>query len=88
MKPIRVDERDAVFLPVRVCRLHRLSADALACLVECVRATEIQDEQAVRVGGGPAVFAARRELEMRFRPGLRQEDPVVTVVILEVADLA
>jgi hypothetical protein len=34
------------------------------------------------------VFAARRELEMRFRPGQRQEDPVVTVVILEVADLA
>jgi hypothetical protein len=52
VKPVRVDERDAVFLPVRVCRLHRLSADALACLAECVRATEIQDEQAVR-GVGP-----------------------------------
>ncbi len=68
MKPVGVDERDAVCLPVRVCRLDRLSADALACLAECVQATEVEDEQAVRVRGGPAVFAARRELEMRFGP--------------------
>lgn len=56
VKPVRVDERDAVCLPVRVFRLDRLSADALACLAECVQATEVEDEQAVRVGGGPAVF--------------------------------
>src|SRR5438128_12605039 len=81
-KSVGVDERDAMCLPVRVCRLDRLSADALACLADCVQAAEVEDEQAIRVRGGPAVFAARRELEMRFGPCQRQEDPVVTVVIL------
>ena len=67
-KPVGVDERDAVCLPVRVCRLDGLSADALAYLAYCVRTAEVEDEQAIRVRDRPGMFAARRELEMRFRP--------------------
>jgi len=37
--------------------LHRLSADALACLADCVQAAEVEDEQAIprtiRVAGSP-----------------------------------
>ena len=37
---------------------------------------------------GPTMFAARRELEVRIRPGQRQEDSIVPIVIFEVSDLA
>src|SRR6266568_1562442 len=87
-KPVGVAERDAACLPVRVCRLDRLSVGALACLADRVGAAEVEDEQAIGVWDGCALLAAGRELELRLGPRQRQENPVVTVVVLEVSELA
>lgn len=47
-----VDERDAVCLPVRICRLDRLGSDARACLLDCLQAAEIENEKGLWVRRG------------------------------------
>ncbi len=54
-KPVGIDERNSVCLPVRICRIDRLAADTVACLINCFRAAKVENEQGHWVLGGAAV---------------------------------
>jgi hypothetical protein len=64
LKTVGVDERYALLFPIWVCRLHRLSTDALACLVECLNAAEVENEQRLGMWRRRVVVSAACELEV------------------------
>jgi len=83
LKAVGIAERDAVPLPVRVRRLQRLGANALAYLGDNLFATEIENHECLRMRRRRSVLASTRELEMSARSRHSEKDPVVALMVIE-----